>query len=144
MIQAIIPILFAMMCNSTQYEPIEYPTPLFEQTELNVCLENDQDHKTYLKHVALYAPVNCPYFLYGSEMGESSGNSIESSPSIGKKGRREAGVKQIPSAVARFVEGCGDGALQHLRSIVPRRLLENDRNYPVSTKTVPWSAYPNR
>ena len=41
-----------MMCNSTQYEPIEYPTPLFEQTELNVCLENDQDHKTYLKHVA--------------------------------------------------------------------------------------------
>ena len=59
-----------MMCNSTQYEPIEYPTPLFEQTELNVCLENDQDHKTYLKHVALYAPVNCPYFLYGSEMEE--------------------------------------------------------------------------
>jgi len=96
MIQAIIPILFAMMYNSTQYEPIEYPTPLFEQTELNVCLENDQDHKTYLKHVALYAPVNCPYFLYGSEMEEkkrSSGNSIPSSPSIGKKGRREAGVE---------------------------------------------------
>lgn len=71
MIQAIVPMLFAMMCNSTQYEPIEGPTALFEQTELSVCLENSQNHKTYLNHVALYAPVNSPTFLWGSEMEES-------------------------------------------------------------------------
>lgn len=31
-------------------------------------------------------------------------------------------------------QGCGDGALQHLRSIVPRRLLENDRGTPYQQK----------
>ena len=124
MIQAIIPILFAMMYNSTQYEPIEYPTPLFEQTELNVCLENDQDHKTYLKHVALYAPVNCPYFLYGSEMED---------PLLERKDGEKLGWKRMQRR-SPLRQGCGDGALQHLRSIVPRRLLENDRGTPYQQK----------
>lgn len=70
MIQAIIPILFAMMCDSTQYEPVEHPKPLFEQTELNVCLQSEEDSKTYLEHVALYAPVNSLTFFWGSKMEE--------------------------------------------------------------------------
>ncbi len=70
MIQVIIPLLFATMCNATQYETIEHPTPLLEQTKLSVCLENGRDCETYLKHVALYAPVNSPTFLCGSEMEE--------------------------------------------------------------------------
>lgn len=77
MIQAIIPILFAMVCDSTRYEPLEHPTPLFEQTELSVCLESGEDRKTYLKHVALYAPVNSPPFCAGRKWKKtSSGNSV--------------------------------------------------------------------
>lgn len=70
MIRAIIFILFAIMCNATQLVPTKLPKPLFEQRNLNVCLESDQDGKTYLKLVALYAPVNSAYFLCGSEMEE--------------------------------------------------------------------------
>lgn len=70
MIRAIIFILFAIMCNATQHVPTKLPKPLFEQRNLNVCLESDQDGKTYLKLVALYAPVNSAYFLCGSEMEE--------------------------------------------------------------------------
>ncbi len=58
------------MCNATQHVPTKLPKPLFEQRNLNVCLESDQDGKTYLKLVALYAPVNSAYFLCGSEMEE--------------------------------------------------------------------------
>ncbi|WP_373731062.1 hypothetical protein [Bacteroides heparinolyticus] len=71
MIQAIIPILFAMMCDSTRCEPLGHTTPLFEQTELSVCLENEEDSKTYLKHVALYVPpVNSLSFFPGTSMEE--------------------------------------------------------------------------
>lgn len=110
MIQTIIPILFAMMCNSTQYEPIEYPTPLFEQTELNVCLENDQNHKTYLKHVALYAPVNCPYFLYRSEMEEEKFRGLNPEFTLYWKERTERswGGNEC-SAVAHFVKDAETG-----------------------------------
>ena len=99
-----------MMCNSTQYEPIEYPTPLFEQTELNVCLENDQDHKTYLKHVALYAPVNCPYFLYGSEMEEEKFRELNPEFTLYWKERTERswGGNEC-SAVAHFVKDAETG-----------------------------------
>ena len=56
MIRTIIFILFTLMCNATQHVPTRLPKPLFEQRNLNVCLESDQDGKTYLKLVALYAP----------------------------------------------------------------------------------------
>jgi len=67
--QAVIPILFAMICNATLYEPTERPMPLFEQTDQSVCIEIRQDSKTFLRHAALYAPVN-NFFFPGSSIEE--------------------------------------------------------------------------
>lgn len=84
MIRAIIFIPFTLMCNATQHVPTRLPKPLFEQQNLNVCLESDPDGKTYLKLVALYAPVNSAYFYVGRKWKKTGlENSTPSSPSIG-------------------------------------------------------------
>ncbi len=125
MIQAIIPILFAMMCDSTRCEPLGHTTPLFEQTELSVCLENEEDSKTYLKHVALYVPPRkLPLLFPGNEHGGRQVQRIQSRVHTqleiqdGGESRRKR--KQRSSL---FRKGRGDGTLRHLPSGVVRRLL---------------------
>ncbi|WP_373837487.1 hypothetical protein [Bacteroides heparinolyticus] len=110
MIQAIIPILFAMVCDSTRYEPLEHPTPLFEQTELNVCLESEEDSKTYLKHVALCAPVNNLTFFGGSEMEEDKFRELNPEFTLYWKYRTEGNRGGSENtAVAHFVRDVKTG-----------------------------------
>ena len=110
MIRAIIFILFAIMCNATQHVPTKLPKPLFEQRNLNVCLESDQDGKTYLKLVALYAPVNSAYFLCGSEMEEDRFRELDPEFTLYWKERTERswGGNEC-SAVAHFVKDAETG-----------------------------------
>ena len=57
---------------------------------------------------------------------EVQGTQSRVHPLLERKDGEKLGWKRMQRR-SPLRQGCGDGALQHLRSIVPRRLLENDR-----------------
>ena len=69
----------------------------------------------------------------GNGRREVQGTQSRVHPLLERKDGEKLGWKRMQRR-SPLRQGCGDGALQHLRSIVPRRLLENDRGTPYQQK----------